>query len=129
MTNRLWHLALEREWACAHLGDGYRTSTLGRTLAEEGYTHCAHAHQVAGVAARFYADVTEPLVLLEIDPTALTSDVVEEAPPDAPEPFPHVYGPIDLGAVVVAHPLVRQDDGRLVLPTALSGSGSSAPST
>ena len=129
MTDRLWHLALAQEWAGAHLGDGYRTSTLGRTLAEEGYTHCAHGHQVAGVAARFYADVTESLVLLEIDPTELTSDVVEEVPPGGPEPFPHVYGPIDVAAVVAVHPLDRHGDGSFVLPAVLSGSGSSAPST
>jgi uncharacterized protein (DUF952 family) len=44
--------------------------------------------------------VTEPLVLLVIDPTLLTATVRDERPPDAEETFPHVYGPIDLGAVV-----------------------------
>jgi uncharacterized protein (DUF952 family) len=70
---------------------------------------------VAGVAARFYAEVTEPLVLLEIDPGLLTSMVVEEAPPGGDEAFPHVYGPIDLTAVVTAHPVGRDDRGGLVL--------------
>jgi uncharacterized protein (DUF952 family) len=93
-----------------------RTSTLGRTVEEEGFTHCSYASQVAGVAARFYAEVTEPLVLLEIDPGLLTSEVVEEAPPGADEAFPHVYGPIDLPAVVAAHPVGRDDRGGLVLP-------------
>ncbi len=129
MTARLWHLALAREWAAAVAGGGYRTSTLGRTMDEEGFTHCAHLHQVEGVARRFYAEVADPLVLLEIDPTRLASEVVEEVPPGAPEAFPHVYGPIDVAAVVAVHPLTRHGDGHLVLPAALSGSGSSAPST
>lgn len=129
MTGRLWHLALAREWAAAVDGSGARMSTLGRTLDEEGFTHCAHAHQVAGVAARFYADVSEPLVLLEIDPIALTSDVVEEVPPGGVDAFPHVYGPIDVGAVVTVHPLPRHGDGHLGLPAAVSGWGSSDPST
>lgn len=131
MSNgRLFHLALGREWDTALTGVGYRTSTLGRTVDEEGFTHCSHAHQVAGVAHRFYAGVTEPLVLLEIDPSLLTSQVVEEVPPGATEAFPHVYGPIDVTAVVAAHEVVRDVDGELVLPAAVTpGWGATDPST
>ena len=129
MTARLWHLALAREWSAAAAGGGYATSTLGRTLDEEGFTHCAHLHQVEGVARRFYAGVADPLVLLEIDPTRLASEVVEEVPPGAPEAFPHVYGPIDVAAVVAVHPLERGADGTLALPAGLSGSRWSGPSS
>lgn len=127
---RLFHLALGREWAAALAGTGYRTSTRGRTVDEEGFTHCCHATQVQGVGARYYADVDEPLLLLEIDPTLLTSPVVEEVPPGGDEPFPHVYGPIDVTAVVAAHDVGRADDGALVLPAVLNpDSGSTVPST
>lgn len=126
---RLWHLALAREWDEAGRGAGYRTSTLGRSLEDEGFTHCAHAHQVDGVARRFYADVTEPLVLLEIDPSLLTSRVVEEAPGGRGDAFPHVHGPLDVAAVVVAHEVARGPDGRPLLPVRLHGSAATAPSS
>ena len=128
-SERLWHLALAREWDEAARGGGYRTSTRGRSLEDEGFTHCAHARQVDGVAQRFYADVTEPLVLLELDPTLLTSPVVEEAPGGIGEAFPHVYGPLDLQAVVAAHEVERGPDGRPLLPVRVPGSAASGPSS
>jgi uncharacterized protein (DUF952 family) len=125
----LFHVALASEWDAALQGAGYDTSTLGRTVTQEGYTHCARRHQVAGVAARHYADVAEPLVLLELDPALLTSPVVDEVPPGAPEAFPHVYGPLDVAAVTAVHPLVRDDAGGWVLPDVVSGSRPSDPSS
>lgn len=126
---RLFHLALRSEWSRAQETGTYPTSTLGRTVADEGFAHCSHAHQVAGVAARFYAGVEEPLVLLEVDRGRLTSEVVEEVPPGGTEAFPHVYGTIDVAAVVTAHPLERAPDGVLVLPPVVTSSAASDPSS
>lgn len=127
---RLFHLALGREWDAARAGAGYCTSTLGRTVEEEGFTHCSHVSQVAGVARRFYAGVGEALVLLEIDPSLLTSEVVEEVPPGGTEAFPHVYGPIDVTAVVATHAVARGASGELVLPAVVTdASPRSDPST
>lgn len=121
VTTHLFHLALNAEWEAALRGAGYRTSTLGRTVAEEGFTHCSRAHQVAGVATRFYTDVHEPLVVLEVDPVLLTSTVVDEVPAGASEAYPHVYGPLDVVAVVAAHPVRRDGQGRFVLPAHFGG--------
>jgi uncharacterized protein (DUF952 family) len=53
------------------------------------------------VRAAFYADVTEPLVLLEIETDLLDVPVVEESPaPGVTETFPHVYGAVPPSAVV-----------------------------
>lgn len=125
----LFHLALASEWEAALDGAGYQTSTLGRTVAEEGFTHCSRAHQVAGVAALLYGDVAEPLVLLEIDPDRLTSPVVDEVPPGASQAFPHVYGPLDVVAVVAAHPVGRDAQDELVLPDVVTGSALTDPSS
>jgi uncharacterized protein (DUF952 family) len=71
------------------------------------------------VAQRFYADVSE-LVLLTIDPDRLTAPVVDEPPADGiDELFPHVYGPIPVDAVVRAEPW-RPDDGCYRLGTSTS---------
>ena len=127
---RLFHLALAAEWAAALAGAGYRTSTRGRTVDEEGFTHCCHPWQVAGVGERYYRDLDDRLLLLEIDPALLSSPVVEEVPPGGPEAYPHVYGPIDVTAVVAAHEVGRAGDGSLLLPPVISpGSGPNDPST
>jgi len=64
--------------------------------------HCSGSPaQLEGVLGRFYADVTEPLLVLTLDESALTGHglVVRWEPPvpGAPveagaELFPHVYG-------------------------------------
>lgn len=111
------HLALAADWAAAQRAGDYRISTLGRTLEEEGFVHAAHAHQVAGVADRFYAGVDDELVLLVIDPDRLDVPVVEEVPAGAAEAFPHVYGPIPVAAVVEVRPVGRTSDGGFNIPT------------
>lgn len=63
--------------------------------------HCSHDHQWRGVRDRFYADLADDeLVLLEIDETRLASPVVVERLDGAPDDFPHIYGEIDVVAVV-----------------------------
>lgn len=98
----VFHLALLRDWEQAARDGDYRVSTLGRSLADEGFVHASRRHQVAGVRSTFYADVAEPLVLLEIDPARLDVPLRLEVPPEAEEAFPHIYGPVPVGAVVSA---------------------------
>ncbi len=99
----LYHIAMPDDWAAAQRTGRYTASTRGRTLAEEGYIHCSFAEQVTATATRFYGDVEE-VVLLEIDPEQLSSAVVSEDLVGSGEAFPHVYGPIDVAAVVSATP-------------------------
>lgn len=103
---RIFHIATLADWTDAQETGAYATSTRDRTLADEGFIHASRADQWEGVRAAFYADVTEPLVLLEIDTDLLGVPVVEELPtPDASETFPHVYGVIAPSAVVAVTPL------------------------
>jgi uncharacterized protein (DUF952 family) len=96
---RVLHLTTAGEWAAAQRAGSWTVSTRGRTLAEEGFIHCAEPHQVAGVRERFFAGVPD-LVLLEVDTDLLTSPWRVEEVPGTGEHYPHVYGPIDLAAVV-----------------------------
>ncbi len=102
----IFHLALASEWAAAREAGAYTTSTLGRSLAEEGFIHASRADQWTSVRDRFYADVTEPLVLLQIDTDLLDVPVIDEPPaPGIEETFPHIYGRLPSSAVVRAIPL------------------------
>lgn len=103
---RIFHIATASDWQAAQESGTYTTSTLGRTLAEEGFIHASRSDQWEGVRAAFYADVVEPLVLLEIETDLLDVPVVEEVPaPGMSETFPHVYGAIPATAVVDVRPL------------------------
>ncbi|SIO60587.1 Uncharacterized conserved protein, DUF952 family [Singulisphaera sp. GP187] len=88
------------EWEKAQANGEYR----GDTLATEGFIHCATPKQLPWVAETFYKGRTK-LVVLRIEPSKLTSPLKWESPPDSGEKFPHVYGPLDLEAVVEVVPL------------------------
>ncbi|HEU4676624.1 MAG TPA: DUF952 domain-containing protein [Motilibacteraceae bacterium] len=107
----VFHVALVTDWLAAVAHGEYRTSTLGRTLDEEGFIHCSHPAQVGPTLDRFYDNVSEPLVLLTIDVDRLGVPLVEEEAPGAGELFPHVYGAIPATAVTAATPLRRGADG------------------
>lgn len=100
----IYHLTDPATWAASLASGEHTGSTRGLSLAEEGFIHCSTAEQWPGVRQRFYADVPE-LLLLHIDESRLTAPLVYEQIADAPEPFPHVYGPITLNAVVQVEPL------------------------
>jgi glutathione S-transferase len=103
---RIYHLAIVADWERAKAYGTYTTSTRGVTLEQEGYIHASRADQWEGVRERFYADVDEPLVLLEIDTDLLGVPVVEEPPaPGVEETIPHNYGPLRTAAVVAVRPL------------------------
>lgn len=101
---RIFHIATQADWEAARASGAYTTSTRGVSLAEQGFIHASRDDQWEGVRAAFYADVTEPLVLLAVDTERLAVPVVEEPPaPGMDETFPHVYGAIPLAAVVGVH--------------------------
>ncbi|GAA5148792.1 hypothetical protein GCM10023340_23130 [Nocardioides marinquilinus] len=127
---RIFHLATVADWDAARRAGRYTTSTRGRTLAQEGFIHASRGDQWQGVRERYYADVDEPLVLLVIDTERLTSPVVDEEVPGSGETFPHVYGPIDVDAVVGTIPLER--DGTMapsVTPTTPAAATTPAATT
>jgi glutathione S-transferase len=94
----IFHITDQATWAASQHNGVHTGSTRGVDLAEEGYIHCSTAEQWQGVIQRYYGDATD-LVLLHIDEALLTSPVVYEQLPGAPEPFPHLYGPVNLEAV------------------------------
>jgi len=100
----LFHIATVADWQAALQSGSYTTSTRGRSLAEEGFIHASRAEQWPQVHRRFYADVTEPLLLLVIDADLLDVPLVEEEVPGG-ETFPHLYGPLRPAAVVQTVPL------------------------
>ena len=100
----IYHVTDSVRWALSQTAGEHTGSTGDRDLAEEGFIHCSTAEQWPGVLERFYAD-DDDLLLLHIDEASLRSGVVYEQLGDATEPFPHVYGPIPISAVVAVQRL------------------------
>ena len=113
----IYHIVLASSFRAQLQGTAYQPSS----LAEEGFVHCSLEHSVIPVANNYYARASEQLLLLEIDPERLASETRYEAAAPIDEGdsahlasaslFPHVYGPIDRGAIMGVGLLARSAGG------------------
>ena len=121
MSERIYHLVVASEWRRHAAQERYAPDS----LAAEGFVHCAaDADQVLAVARAFFAAASEPVLLLAIDTARLSARVVSEAAAPAggvamtaerSERFPHVYGPIERGAIAGCA-VLGSGDGRFAWP-------------
>lgn len=100
----LFHICDRADWQEAQAQGEYRPSS----LAQEGFIHCSTPEQVVATANRFYHE-RRGLVLLTIDPRRVRPEVRFE-PADG-SLFPHVYGPLNLDAVVDVQEFTPAGDG------------------
>jgi len=95
-------------------------------LKSEGFIHCSTYAQAVPVAEKYYKG-QKGLVLLIIDSGRLAAGLKWEPPAEgAPPPgvpdgdmFPHIYGPINLDAVVEAVDFNPGPNNQFSLPPAL----------
>jgi uncharacterized protein (DUF952 family) len=91
----IYHVVTEANWQKA-LQQGFYEA---ESLAKEGFIHTSKAEQVAGVLERYYKGQPD-LLLLHIDETKLTAPLKYELAPSVNEEFPHIFGPLNIDAVV-----------------------------
>jgi uncharacterized protein (DUF952 family) len=91
----LLHLTTREEWAAAQSAGVYEPPS----LAKEGYVHLSAPNQVLETAERHFPGV-RGLVLLTIAAERLRAPLRYETVPERGEMFPHLYGPLNLDAVI-----------------------------
>ncbi len=105
------HIITEDAWQTAVAEGEYR----GDSLATEGFIHCATPSQVLLPANALFAGQTN-LILLKIDPGRLTARLIYEDCYQSGQTFPHVYGPLNLDAVIGFIHFPPNPDGTFSLP-------------
>lgn len=91
----IYHITTEQEWNQANLDGFYEAAS----LLAEGFIHCSTEQQVNDVLERYFKTKTD-LIKLVIDTDKLVSELKWEMSPSLKEEFPHVYGTINLDAVI-----------------------------
>lgn len=104
----LFHILEQSTWKQATFDGMYQATS----LATEGFIHLSTANQVLTTANRFYRGQSG-LVLLEIDSDRLHAELRYEDVPDHGR-FPHLYGPLNLDAVVQVWPFEPTASGEFV---------------
>jgi len=112
----IYHITTPIEWTLAQQRGDYSAPS----LENEGFIHCSTKEQVIPVANAFYKDEST-IILLCIDETMLRSTLKWEAPahPQGHKPpenveeeqFPHVYGIINLDAVLKVVSVPKDENG------------------
>ncbi len=102
---QIHHIALDESWVAAQHANTYTESTLGRDLRDVGFIHCSRPEQLDEVFRHFYTGVKASLVLLVIETDLLTSPWQFDEVPGESSSFPHIYGPLNIDAVISAEPL------------------------
>ncbi|CAN5660541.1 MAG: DUF952 domain-containing protein [Chloroflexia bacterium] len=106
------HITTRRQWQQA-LESGVYTAD---SLETEGFIHCSLPKQVVFVANSRYRGETG-LILLRIDSDRAAPEIRYEGEIDR---YPHIYGPLNTDAVIDLLDFPPENDGRFILPAALS---------
>ena len=104
------HICQREAWVSALARGVYETDT----LKEDGFIHLSYPRQVVSVANYLYRGRRD-LLLLCIDPDKVQAGLKVEAL-GTTEPFPHLYGPLNLEAVVRVLEFPPNPDGTFTLP-------------
>ena len=102
----LGHIVTSAEWAAA----GGRTEIVPPSLAAEGFVHLSTPDQLPASADRHYRGAGD-LLALGVDADRLTAELRWEHVPSRGEAFPHLYGPLNLDAVVAVAGLTETAQG------------------
>ncbi len=104
-TGISYHLTPAEHWDAQKKASHYAPET----FAEEGFVHCTDGEAaLIETANRYYRVDGREFVVLEIDLGRVGARVIYE---DEARIYPHVYGEIDVTAVVSVRRVERGDDG------------------
>ena len=100
------HITTPEAWEAAQ-DSGWLTTP---SLDDEGFIHCSTHAQLEATANRVFAGAGD-LLLLEVETDELTSELRWERATDVGDDFPHIYGPLDVEAVMGTIDLPMRPDG------------------
>ncbi|MEI5906987.1 DUF952 domain-containing protein [Bacillus spongiae] len=105
------HIMTRQEWDIIKESVKYTP----KSIQTDGFIHCCTKEQIANVANQFFSGQTN-LVLLRIDPDKVTSTIVFEDLQKLGQLFPHIYGPLNLNAVMNVIQFKPNIDGKFAVP-------------
>ena len=110
------HIALRSDWEKSVPSGYYNPSSLG----SEGFIHCSMIEQTVDTANQFFPN-KQGLILLCIDENKLESKVKFEGPACTNDQrtsllFPHIYGPLNVSAVVRVVEFAPNSEGKFESP-------------
>ncbi len=107
----IYHITTREHWEKAIGANEYSHASLN----DDGFIHASDKEDVL-ITAELYFKELEDLVLLAIDPEKVTSPIKYEVVPERNSLFPHIFGPINLEAIVAIPPFKKNISGKFEFP-------------
>ncbi len=104
------HIIKKEAWEQAQQSSEYS----GDTLESEGFIHCSKPDQVIEVADYVFQGI-QGLILLVIDENKVVNEIKYEDPGNS-KLYPHIYGPLNIDAVIKTVDFPTNEDGTFALP-------------
>ncbi len=101
----IYHLTTQTIWENAEKKGIYEVES----ILIEGFIHASKKHQVARSANVFFKDNHE-LFVLHIDENLLAAPLKYETATDTQDDFPHIYGSLNLDAVIKVEEITKNKD-------------------
>jgi glyoxylase I family protein len=108
--DEIYHLISTQDWTTAQTTGSHHAASLD----SEGFIHCSTREHVLWAANKHYSGV-KGLQLLAIDPQKITATWKFDPVPGIGM-FPHIYGELNLDAVVRSASLVADEPGNFIFP-------------
>ncbi len=102
--DQIVHICSSEDWQAAQAAGEYQPES----LSNEGFIHFSTPAQAVATANRYYLGRRD-LILLWVDSTKLTSELRWE--PSDGDLYPHLYGPLNLDAILTSAEFSPEQDG------------------
>jgi uncharacterized protein (DUF952 family) len=110
----IYHITTRAEWQQARLIQAY----MADSLITEGFIHCSTKGQILGTANAYFKGKND-LVILCIESDRVQAPIKYEHPKGDQRSFPHIYGPLNIKAVLNAIDFPPELDGSFRIPKEL----------
>ena len=102
----IFHVVKKEDWKSQKKDSRYHPDSLD----SEGFIHCASGNNIEDVTNRLYEGETNVLLII-INTTLVEPEIRYESSDDSDTKYPHIYGPLNMDAVVDKIELAAEDDG------------------
>lgn len=102
----IFHLVKKNDWK-EHKKD---SRYYPESLESEGFIHCSSGKDIEATANLLF-NGEEHILLIVINTTLIEPDLKYENDEDTGIKYPHIYGPLNLDAVIDKIELAAEDDG------------------
>lgn len=102
----IFHLVKKKDWKAQKKESRYHPETLD----SEGFIHCSSGNDIEEVANRLFRGERR-ILLIVINTTLIEPELKYEQDEETGVSYPHIYGPLNLDAVIDKIELVPEEDG------------------